>query len=120
MPTRHCPQCGSPLESPDGVCGRCRPADNLPTVGMTMATVAFEAATSQAPAGELDSFGNYQIQCVLGEGGMGTVYRAEQTAPIRRMVALKVVKAGMDSSQVLSRFAYERQALAMMDHPHIA
>ena len=85
-----------------------------------MATVAFEAATSQAPAGELDSFGNYQIQCVLGEGGMGTVYRAEQTAPIRRMVALKVVKAGMDSSQVLSRFAYERQALAMMDHPHIA
>ena len=94
--------------------------NNLPTVGMTMATIAFDAATSQAPTGESDSFGNYQIQRVLGEGGMGTVYRAEQTAPIRRVVALKVVKAGMDSSYVLSRFAYERQALAMMDHPHIA
>jgi serine/threonine protein kinase len=108
------------LESPDGLCGKCRPADNLPTMGMTMATIAFDAATSQPPTGESDSFGNYQIQRVLGEGGMGTVYRAEQTAPIRRVVALKVVKAGMDSSHVLSRFAYERQALAMMDHPHIA
>ena len=51
---------------------------------------------------------------------MGTVYRAEQTAPIRCLVALKVVKLGMDTSHVLSRFAYERQALAMMDHQHIA
>jgi serine/threonine protein kinase len=92
----------------------------MPTVGMTMATVAFDTATQHVPTQENDNFGNYQVQRVLGEGGMGTVYRAEQTAPIRRTVALKVVKAGMDSSHVLSRFAYERQALAMMDHPHIA
>jgi serine/threonine protein kinase/tetratricopeptide (TPR) repeat protein len=69
---------------------------------------------------EYDNFGNYQILRVLGEGGMGTVYLAEQTAPIHRMVALKVVKLGMDTSQVLSRFAYERQSVALMDHPHIA
>ena len=121
-PAPACPQCGTPLDSatPDGLCASCRPADNLPTVGMTMATLAFEAATSQAQPVDSDDFGNYQIQRVLGEGGMGTVYRAEQTAPIRRVVALKVVKSGMDSSHVLSRFAYERQALAMMDHPHIA
>ena len=87
---------------------------------MTMATVAFDAATSQPQSADSDDFGNYQIQRVLGEGGMGTVYRAEQTAPLRRTVALKVVKLGMDSNHVVSRFAYERQALAMMDHPHIA
>ncbi len=87
---------------------------------MTMATIAFDAATAQPQPVDSDEFGNYRIQRVLGEGGMGTVYRAEQTAPIRRVVALKVVKMGMDSSHVLSRFAYERQALAMMEHPHIA
>ncbi|HTX38887.1 MAG TPA: hypothetical protein VME43_27875 [Bryobacteraceae bacterium] len=73
-----------------------------------MATIAFEAATAQPRPADSDEFGNYRIQRVLGEGGMGTVYRAEQTAPIRRAVALKVVKMGMDSSHVLSRFAYER------------
>jgi serine/threonine protein kinase/tetratricopeptide (TPR) repeat protein len=67
-----------------------------------------------------DDFGRYQILRPLGEGGMGTVYLAEQREPIRRSVALKVVKLGMDTGQVLARFANERQALAMMDHPHIA
>ncbi len=57
---------------------------------------------------------------VLGEGGMGTVYLAEQTAPVRRMVALKLIKIGMDSRVVLARFDAERQALALMDHPNIA
>jgi serine/threonine protein kinase/tetratricopeptide (TPR) repeat protein len=70
-------------------------------------------------AGEED-FGRYQILRTLGEGGMGTVYLAEQREPIRRQVALKVVKLGMDTSQVLARFANERQALAIMDHPNIA
>ncbi len=92
----------------------------MATRGMTMATVAFEASTARQDAPEDDNFGNYRVQRVLGEGGMGTVYMAEQTAPIHRTVALKVVKLGMDTSHVLSRFAYERQALAMMDHPHIA
>jgi tetratricopeptide (TPR) repeat protein len=67
-----------------------------------------------------DDFGRYHILRPLGEGGMGTVYLAEQREPIRRYVALKVVKLGMDTSQVLARFAQERQALAMMDHPNIA
>jgi len=70
-------------------------------------------------AGE-DDFGRYRILRPLGEGGMGTVYLAEQLEPIRRRVALKVVKFGMDTAQVLARFNNERQALAMMDHPNIA
>ena len=75
--------------------------------------------TPAAAAGD-DDFGRYHILHPLGEGGMGTVYLAEQREPIRRRVALKVVKLGMDTSQVLARFAIERQALAVMDHPHIA
>jgi len=75
--------------------------------------------TSSEAAGE-DDFGRYQIVRPIGEGGMGTVYLAEQREPIRRCVALKVVKLGMDTGQVLARFAHERQALAMMDHPNIA
>jgi serine/threonine protein kinase/tetratricopeptide (TPR) repeat protein len=75
--------------------------------------------TRAAAAGE-DDFGRYQIVRPIGEGGMGTVYLAEQRDPIRRRVALKVVKLGMDTGQVLARFANERQALAMMDHPNIA
>jgi eukaryotic-like serine/threonine-protein kinase len=67
-----------------------------------------------------DDFGRYKILHGLGEGGMGTVYLAEQLEPIRRRVALKVVKLGMDTAQVLARFNNERQALAMMDHPNIA
>jgi serine/threonine protein kinase/tetratricopeptide (TPR) repeat protein len=67
-----------------------------------------------------DDFGRYHILRPLGEGGMGTVYLAEQREPIRRTVALKVVKLGMDTNEVLTRFNHERQALAMMDHPNIA
>jgi serine/threonine protein kinase/tetratricopeptide (TPR) repeat protein len=64
--------------------------------------------------------GPYRLMEQIGEGGMGTVWMAEQTEPIRRRVAVKVVKEGMDSRQVLARFEAERQALALMDHPHIA
>jgi WD40 repeat protein len=64
--------------------------------------------------------GRYTLVEVLGEGGMGTVYRAEQTEPVRRAVALKLIRAGMDSKAVLARFDAERQALALMDHPNIA
>ncbi|MBK8914897.1 MAG: tetratricopeptide repeat protein [Phycisphaerales bacterium] len=62
----------------------------------------------------------YRILDVLGEGGFGTVYRAEQSAPVQRTVALKVLKPGMDSRQIISRFEAERQALAVMDHPGFA
>jgi len=65
-------------------------------------------------------FGRYKLLEQIGEGGMGTVWVAEQTQPVRRTVALKLIKAGMDSKAVLSRFEAERQALALMDHPNIA
>jgi serine/threonine protein kinase len=80
-------------------------------------------ATAPGPAGaglEGDRFGAYRILQLIGEGGMGSVYLAEQTHPIQRQVALKVVKLGMDTRQVVARFESERQALALMDHPNIA
>jgi WD40 repeat protein/serine/threonine protein kinase len=64
--------------------------------------------------------GPYKLLQQIGEGGMGTVFMAEQTQPVQRKVALKVIKAGMDSRQVIARFEAERQALAMMDHVNIA
>jgi serine/threonine protein kinase/tetratricopeptide (TPR) repeat protein len=62
----------------------------------------------------------YKLLQEIGEGGMGTVYMAEQEHPVRRRVALKIIKPGMDSAQVIARFEAERQALALMDHPNIA
>src|SRR3970040_1589638 len=64
--------------------------------------------------------GRYKLRETLGEGGCGVVYVAEQEQPVRRRVALKVIKLGMDTKQVVARFDAERQALAMMDHPNIA
>jgi serine/threonine protein kinase/tetratricopeptide (TPR) repeat protein len=64
--------------------------------------------------------GPYKLIEPIGEGGMGTVWMAQQTEPVKRVVALKLIKAGMDSKQVLARFEAERQALALMDHPNIA
>jgi eukaryotic-like serine/threonine-protein kinase len=67
-----------------------------------------------------DIIGRYKIREKLGEGGCGVVYVAEQAEPVRRRVALKIIKLGMDTRSVIARFEAERQALAMMDHPHIA
>ena len=64
--------------------------------------------------------GRYKLVESIGEGGMGTVWMAEQLEPVRRLVAIKLIKPGMDSRQVLARFEAERQALALMDHPNIA
>ena len=64
--------------------------------------------------------GPYKLLQAIGEGGFGVVYMAEQTSPVRRKVALKVIKPGMDSKQVVARFEAERQALALMDHPNVA
>jgi len=66
------------------------------------------------------TIGRYKLLQKLGEGGFGSVWMAEQTEPVRRKVALKIIKRGMDSCQVIARFEAERQALAMMDHPNIA
>src|SRR5262245_52663162 len=67
-----------------------------------------------------DSIGPYKLMEQIGEGGFGLVFVAEQHEPVRRKVALKVIKPGMDTREVVARFEAERQALAMMDHPHIA
>ena len=66
------------------------------------------------------AIGPYKLLEPIGEGGMGTVWMAQQQEPVKRLVAVKLIKAGMDSKQVLARFEVERQALALIDHPHIA
>jgi serine/threonine protein kinase len=80
------------------------------------ATIAIEAVT-EAPGTVI---GPYKLLQQIGEGGMGVVFMAEQTEPIQRTVALKIIKPGMDTRQVIARFEAERQALALMDHPNIA
>jgi eukaryotic-like serine/threonine-protein kinase len=79
-------------------------------------------ATMEEPIREMPGtmIGPYKLLQQIGEGGMGTVYMAEQTQPVQRRVALKVIKAGLDSKQVIARFEAERQALAVMDHVNIA
>src|SRR5436305_8578759 len=79
-------------------------------------------ATADEPVGEGPGtvIGPYKLMEQIGEGGFGLVFVAEQQHPVRRRVALKLIKPGMDSAQVIARFEQERQALAMMDHPHIA
>ena len=67
-----------------------------------------------------DQIGPYRIVREIGEGGMGSVYEAQQLEPVKRAVAIKVIRAGRDSKTVIARFEAERQALAMMDHPAIA
>ena len=64
--------------------------------------------------------GCYRLVQVIGEGGMGIVYLADQEQPIKRQVALKIIKPGMDSKRIIARFEAERQALALLDHPNIA
>jgi serine/threonine-protein kinase len=81
-----------------------------------------QASAIDAPPSEQcgASIGPYKLLEQLGEGGMGTVYMAQQTEPVRRKVALKIIKPGMDTRQVVARFEAEQQALALMEHPNIA
>src|ERR1051325_11675294 len=110
----NCPQCGADLDSDDpaGLCPRC-----LIQGAFASSLGAEEPSTQTIDTGSAtmaeDDFGRDQILRPLGEGGMGTVYLAEHREPIPRRVALKVIKLGMDTSQVLARFAIERQALAV-------
>jgi len=83
---------------------------------------AVPVASAEASVGEKpgDRIGRYKLLQQIGEGGCGVVYMAEQEEPVRRRVALKIIKAGMDTKSVMARFEAERQALALMDYPSIA
>ena len=92
-----------------------RPAVEDPTRGST------QVETMESPGeGPGDVIGPYRLIDLVGEGGGGSVYRVEQQDPVQRTVALKILKLGMDTRSVIRRFEIERQALAVMDHPHIA
>jgi WD40 repeat protein/serine/threonine protein kinase len=87
----------------------------------SMAVVSKSETTPIKPLEELgERIGHYKLLQQIGEGGCGVVYMAEQEEPVRRRVALKVIKLGMDTKNVIARFEAERQALALMDHPNIA
>ena len=83
-------------------------------------TVALKHSSVDAEADPLGRIGPYRLLQIIGEGGMGEVWLAEQVEPVRRRVAIKVIKAGMDTKEVVARFESERQALALMEHPAIA
>src|SRR5438105_244062 len=133
---RKCPSCGVvlPINAPKGLCVRC-----LLAVGRSLGqqvSATGGPAEEQAQAGGRsqannlptkiiteqagDRIGPYKLLQKIGEGGCGVVYMAEQQQPVRRRVALKVIKLGMDTRSVIARFEAERQALALMDHPNIA
>src|SRR5688572_8502834 len=92
-------------------------AASQPSVVSADAKIRSAELLADAPSGRI---GRYKLLEKIGEGGCGVVYMAEQEEPVRRRVALKVIKLGMDTRSVISRFEAERQALAMMDHPNIA
>ena len=95
---------------------------DTPTGPGTAAAAGTVAGPGDQPPGERSGsvVGRYHLLEEIGRGGMGTVFLAEQHQPVRRRVALKVIRPGMDSEHIVARFEAERQALALMDHPHIA
>jgi WD40 repeat protein/serine/threonine protein kinase len=113
-----CPNCGQviPGDIPGGQCPTCLVRLALDLDGSGDAST-FDVTDSEPLNG---SIGPYRLVRKLGHGGMGLVYLADQTAPIRRLVAVKVMKPGMESQEVLARFESERQALALLQHPGIA
>ena len=116
----NCPQCGQELDSdPAGLCPQCLIQGAFDS-SLGVDTSRTQTIHTDTAVAADEDFARYHVLRTLGEGGMGTVYLAEQLQPIHRRVALKVVKLGMDTAQVLARFNNERQALAMMDHPNIA
>ena len=109
--TQPCPQCGAALTGGafEGLCPVC--------MVQVMREVRTIVLVTERPG---DKIGRYKLLQKIGEGGCGIVYMAEQEEPVRRRVALKVIKLGIDTEQVVARFEAERQALALMDHPNIA
>ncbi len=129
--SKKCATCGAepPSGSTAAQCSRCLARGEPGQPGEQASDQASNSDTITIPGpirGNLlteqpgTRIGRYKLLEQIGEGGMGTVWVAEQTQPIRREVALKVIKLGMDTKQVIARFEAERQALALMDHPNIA
>jgi len=96
------------------------PSGPIPTPDDVPTSAAPPRPSSTEEAAPPERVGRYRVVRTLGEGGFGIVYEAEQAEPVRRRVALKLIKPGMDSKAVLARFEAERQALALMDHPGVA
>ncbi len=114
-----CPNCRS--ENPPGLASCAVCGAPLPTIAQTLdaGTTPVEPSLREPGLGSVIA-SKYQLVEELGKGGMGVVFLAEQTSPVKRQVALKVIKLGMDTHHVVARFEAERQALAVMDHPNIA
>jgi serine/threonine protein kinase/Flp pilus assembly protein TadD len=106
----------------DGLLGALTRAGEFMRRPVTAAAARLAATVDEQPVTERPGtvIGPYKLLEQIGEGGFGVVFMAEQQQPLRRKVALKVIKPGMDSKQVIARFEAEQQALALMDHPHIA
>src|SRR5579859_507739 len=94
-----------------------QPGEREPSDGSRGSGGTLRCGMTEAPG---ENIGRYKLLQRIGEGGCGVVYMAEQEEPVRRRVALKVIKLGMDTRSVIARFEAERQALALMDHPNIA
>src|SRR5205807_9997696 len=93
----------------------------LASMGLQLGARRAPTHKIEPPVAEVsDQIGGYKLLQKIGEGGYGVVYMGEQQEPVRRRVALKVIKLGMDTKSVIARFEAERQALALMDHPNIA
>ncbi len=149
MSADKCSECGAliPAGSPDGLCGKCllalgldeeaqnpKPAVHSPESPAVSPSSAVHNEQESSPTRSSilsplssaltevagDRIGHYKLLAEIGEGGFGVVYLAEQLEPVKRRVALKIIKLGMDTRQVVARFEAERQALALMDHPNIA
>jgi serine/threonine protein kinase/tetratricopeptide (TPR) repeat protein len=124
--SKKCSSCGAelPPDAPSGHCPRCllnlaeRVIEDSANHSATDLREPPPQATSREQSGTL--IGRYKILEPLGEGGFGVVYVAEQLEPVKRHVALKIIKLGMDTRQFIARFEAERQTLALMDHPNIA
>src|SRR6185503_8315268 len=129
----NCRECGAviPADSPGGFCPQCLLGLGLDSVpqpegaNLPPTAEAAEPTSEKVVAAPLterpgDRIGRYRLLEEIGHGGCGVVHMAEQEQPVRRKVALKVIKLGMDTKQVVARFEAERQALALMDHPNIA
>src|SRR3954468_9393180 len=124
-----CPLCGLiiPPDALEGLCPRCvgcaifddSPADEPEVAAHSPEALEGELARLK-PEEAGERIGPYKLLEQIGEGGFGIVWKAEQEQPVRRVVALKIIKVGMDTKQVIARFEQERQALAMMEHPNIA